>query len=307
MCSVPCRSRCLRLDAPLPWTVNPPSPAASSHTSIPHPATLLPALRSTPTTISSPTPPTASLPSSLPGLLGERAKQGPLRWSIPLVPPQFTPHVTWILLAGDILLWSTTLPSRISSDVTKIEIRTSLSQIHNVCSLPTNIRTLVLISLPATAHSSNQSYHHFQPLPPLIPPLDESSFSFDRHDAYSSYPPMGSLSISAPSSAHVTSPESPDIHSTYRSDTRSLDFGSNDEESSHKGKRRRQQSLDTDDNARKSRNPRKTAVACNFCRGTCIFFITKNYLSALIIAFFRSQVALQRHQAFLLQLHCSQL
>lgn len=116
-----------------------------------------------------------------------------------------------------------------------------------------------------------QSSHHFQPLPPLIPPLDEpsssSSFSFDRHDAYSSYPPMGSLSISAPSSAHFTSPESPDIHSTYRSDTRSLDFGSNDEESSHKGKRRRQQSLDTDDNARKSRNPRKTAVACNFCRG----------------------------------------
>ena len=204
------------------------------------------------------------------------------------MPPQFTPHVTWIRLAGEILLLCTTLPTRISSDATKIEIRTSLSPIHNVCSPPTNIGTLVLISLSATAYSPNQqSYPHFQPLPPLIPPLDEPSFSFDRHDAYSSYPPMGSLSISAPSSARVTSPESPDIHSTYRSDTRSLDFGSNDEETSHKGKRRRQQSLDTDDNARKSRNPRKTAVACNFCRGTCIFFITKNYLSALIIAFFQ--------------------
>jgi len=123
----------------------------------------------------------------------------------------------------------------------------------------------LLIPLPATAYSH-------QPLPPLIPPLDEPSFSFDRHDAYS-YPPMGSLSISpsAPSSAHFTSPESPDIHSTYRAETRSLDFGSNDEESSHKPKRRRQQSLDTDDNSRKSRNPRKTAVACNFCRGSSIF------------------------------------
>lgn len=83
---------------------------------------------------------------------------------------------------------------------------------------------------------------------------------------------MGSLSISAPSSAHVTSPDSPDIRSTYRSETRSLDFGSNDDEISQKGKRRRQQSLDTDDNARKSRNPRKTAVACNFCRGTFYFY-----------------------------------
>jgi len=113
-----------------------------------------------------------------------------------------------------------------------------------------------------------QSSHSFQPPQLLAPGPDDlsspsSSFPFDRHDTYS-YPAMGSLSISAPSSAHRTSPESPDIHPMYRSDTRSLDFGSNDDESSQKGKRRRQQSLDTDDTSRKSR---KTAVACNFCRG----------------------------------------
>ncbi|CAA7261591.1 unnamed protein product [Cyclocybe aegerita] len=80
----------------------------------------------------------------------------------------------------------------------------------------------------------------------IIPPLssssggggDDLSFSaYDRHDAYA-YPPVGSLSISAPPSAN--------------------------------GKRRRAESVETDDNARgtgKSRNPRKTAVACNFCRG----------------------------------------
>jgi hypothetical protein len=124
--------------------------------------------------------------------------------------------------------------------------------------------SLMLISLLATPYPPS---HTFQPPSLLTPCPDDlspssSSFPFDRHDTY---PSMGSLSISAPSSSHRISPESSDVHSMYRSETRSLDFGSNDDESSQKGKRRRQQSLDTDDTSRKSR---KTAVACNFCRGT---------------------------------------
>jgi hypothetical protein len=55
-----------------------------------------------------------------------------------------------------------------------------------------------------------------------------------------------------------------------RSDSRSVEVGSNDGEGSQKGKKRRAESVETDDNAKKSRNPRKTAVACNFCRGELI-------------------------------------
>jgi len=206
---------------------------------------------------------TTSLPCSRPG---ERVNQGPLP----------STSVTTLLEIPRL--------NPLRRDATKIEIRT----FHNVC-FPRAISFTLLISLPA--------YSNHQLLPPLIPPLDEPSFSY-------SYPPIGSLNISAPSSAHFTSPESPDIH-TYRAETRSLDFGSNDEESAHKPKRRRQQSLDTDDNSRKSRNPRKTAVACNFCRGSSIFIDPP--FRACLIPFSRSQVTLQRHKAFLLQLYRPQV
>ncbi|KDR82807.1 hypothetical protein GALMADRAFT_134361 [Galerina marginata CBS 339.88] len=120
----------------------------------------------------------------------------------------------------------------------------------------------------------NIPHHTFQALPPpqhlLIPPNEgpSSSFAFDRHDAYT-YPPVGSLSISAPTSAHplLRSPDSPELYYHYRSDSRSAERASTDEADSQRSKRRRAESLEPDDTARKSRNPRKTAVACNFCRG----------------------------------------
>lgn len=126
---------------------------------------------------------------------------------------------------------------------------------------------------PSTSSSSSYS---FQALPPpqiLLNPNPEdpsaSSFSFDRHDPYT-YPPIGSLSISAPTSTRFRSPESPDIYHPmyrYRSDSRSADVASNDGDGSQSGKRRRAESLEADDNTGKARNTRKTAVACNFCRG----------------------------------------
>lgn len=80
------------------------------------------------------------------------------------------------------------------------------------------------------------------------------------------------------------------------------DYGaSNDEADSQKGKRQRADSLETDDNARKTRNPRKTAVACNFCRGMYVgipinrlFEITKMYFSSLAHKQVESYVAMER-------------
>lgn len=80
---------------------------------------------------------------------------------------------------------------------------------------------------------------------------------------------MGSLSISAPSPSYARE-RSLDV--IRRSDSRSAEVGSNDGEGSQKGKKRRAESVETDDNAKKSRNSRKTAVACNFCRGELIIF-----------------------------------
>lgn len=89
--------------------------------------------------------------------------------------------------------------------------------------------------------------------------------SQERRQSYS-YPAVGSLSLSAPSASFVRRSSS-DAGSLHRSDAPSNDLGSNDGEGSQKGKRRRAESVETDDNAKKTRNPRKTAVACNFCRG----------------------------------------
>jgi len=87
----------------------------------------------------------------------------------------------------------------------------------------------------------------------------------ERQDSYS-FPAVGSLSISAPSGSYVRG-RSSDTGSHRRSEARSIEVGSNDGEGSQRGKRRRAESVETDDNAKKSRNSRKTAVACNFCRG----------------------------------------
>ncbi|KAF8158127.1 hypothetical protein B0H34DRAFT_782730 [Crassisporium funariophilum] len=104
----------------------------------------------------------------------------------------------------------------------------------------------------------------------LVPSSDEEpSFSFDRQDSYT-YPPVASLSISGgPTSTHQRSERSSDFPLImYRSESHPGDFGDSEGDGgSNKGKRRRAESLDADDNARKSRNARKTAVACNFCRG----------------------------------------
>ncbi|KAF9565742.1 hypothetical protein CPC08DRAFT_815235 [Agrocybe pediades] len=126
------------------------------------------------------------------------------------------------------------------------------------------------------ASTSSSSSYSFQALPPpqsLLNPNTEdpsaSSFTFDRHDAYT-YPPVGSLSISAPTSTRFRTPDSPDIYHPmyrYQSDSRSLDLASNDGDGSQSGKRRRAESLEADNNSGRARNTRKTPVACNFCRG----------------------------------------
>lgn len=59
---------------------------------------------------------------------------------------------------------------------------------------------------------------------------------------------------------------SPGSISEMSSDTK-LDDGGDDSTTPQKRKKRGRGSDDGEDNPRKSRNPRKTAVACNFCRG----------------------------------------
>lgn len=94
---------------------------------------------------------------------------------------------------------------------------------------------------------------------------------FPSYERRVSYPAVGSLSISAPSTSCARE-ISPDVESRHRSGSRSAEVGSNDGEGSQKGKKRRAESVETDDNTKKSRNPRKTAVACNFCRGEFSLF-----------------------------------
>jgi len=101
---------------------------------------------------------------------------------------------------------------------------------------------------------------------------DDQSPSYERpyeqEDLYP-YPAVGSLSISAPSLSYARE-RSPDAGSLHQSDSRSNDVGSNDGDGSPKGKRRRAESPETDDTTKKSRSARKTAIACNFCRGELI-------------------------------------
>ncbi|KAF8073710.1 hypothetical protein FPV67DRAFT_761934 [Lyophyllum atratum] len=60
---------------------------------------------------------------------------------------------------------------------------------------------------------------------------------------------------------------SPSSLSDFSSDGRPEDEGDDTYTTAQKGKKRRRDSDVADDGTRKGRNPRKTAVACNFCRG----------------------------------------
>lgn len=110
---------------------------------------------------------------------------------------------------------------------------------------------------------------HNTPFPPPLPPLQyfspiEPQLSFDRHDAYS-YPQVGSLSISGSSPPdHLRQVSTPEREPSG-SEPLSVDIGSNEGDDSHKDKKRRAHSMD---NPKKS--SRKTAVACNFCRGALL-------------------------------------
>ncbi|KAF9046589.1 hypothetical protein BJ165DRAFT_1527670 [Panaeolus papilionaceus] len=112
-------------------------------------------------------------------------------------------------------------------------------------------------------HQLHHSYHD-RPLPP------PRAFLRDYEDSYtSSMPALASLSISAPtasSSAFSRFPDSPESHQpedSHRPNTPT----NNPRDGSRKGKKRKSSPDPDDDNTRKSRNPRKTLVACNFCRG----------------------------------------
>jgi hypothetical protein len=114
----------------------------------------------------------------------------------------------------------------------------------------------------------------------------------ERQESYS-FPAVGSLSISAPTPSYARG------RSSERSEARSIEVGSNDGEGSQRGKRRRAESVETDDNAKKSRNSRKTAVACNFCRGGSIH--RRGDLMLMIPI--RAETTMQRREAGVLQLH----
>ncbi|KAF8964399.1 hypothetical protein BDZ97DRAFT_905169 [Flammula alnicola] len=128
-----------------------------------------------------------------------------------------------------------------------------------------------LPGLPVQHHQPTSYFPHspqnFQGVPPppqlLLPDSDEA-FSF-RHEPYP-YPPVGNLSLSTSPPGHFRSPSRAESSSMYRSDSLPGDLGSTDDGGSRDSKRRRAESVD-DDNSRKQRKPRKTAVACNFCRG----------------------------------------
>ena len=109
----------------------------------------------------------------------------------------------------------------------------------------------------------------FPPLPPLqyLSPI-EPQHSFDRRDVYS-YPQVGSLSISGSSPPnYLRQVGTPEPEPSYGSEPLSIDVGSNEGDDGHNDKKRRAHSMDIDHNPKKS--SRKTAVACNFCRGALL-------------------------------------
>jgi hypothetical protein len=108
------------------------------------------------------------------------------------------------------------------------------------------------------------------PLPPLqhlrsIPP----PLSLDRRF---SYPQVGSLPIS--DSDYSRQFSTPEFEPSYGSEPVSVNIGSNEGGDVRKKKKRRADPMGTDDIPKKS-NTRKTAVACNFCRGV-LFIINRS-------------------------------
>ena len=78
-----------------------------------------------------------------------------------------------------------------------------------------------------------------------------------------SYPQLDSLSISEPNySRQVITPE---LEPSYGSEPVSVNIGSNEGDDTRKNKKRRAHSMDVNNIPKKP--TRKTAVACNFCRG----------------------------------------
>lgn len=113
---------------------------------------------------------------------------------------------------------------------------------------------------------------HDTPISPL-PPLQhlssmEPPLLFDRRDSFS-YPQVGSLSISSSSpSNYLRQVSTPELEPSYGSEPLSVNTGSNEGDDGRKNKRRRAHSMDIDDIPKKT--SRKTAVACNFCRGALL-------------------------------------
>lgn len=120
-----------------------------------------------------------------------------------------------------------------------------------------------VISPPNTFIAPLQPLQHLGSIPP--------PFSIDRRDTFS-YPQVGSLSI--PDSNYLRQVSTPEREPSYGSEPVPVDIGrgSNEGGGARKNnlKRRRPRSMDIDDNPRK-----KTAVACNFCRGV-LFTINRS-------------------------------
>lgn len=132
-------------------------------------------------------------------------------------------------------------------------------------------------SLGRTGLYGPSSSHSFQGLlPPLLVP--SSGDLFGQQNVYT-YPSTPLNITSSGSTSSGMRGGSPGLEPMYPSETRfdppsafrSTEYGS--DEASQKGKKRRagrradSVEMDDDSKPRKSRNPRKTAVACNFCRG----------------------------------------
>ncbi|KAF9483470.1 hypothetical protein BDN70DRAFT_990339 [Pholiota conissans] len=155
---------------------------------------------------------------------------------------------------------------------------------------------LILPGPPIQPHHPQQPHHFHQPQPyyphqqqnyhandlVLLPDINDGShFSF-RHDPYLSVANL-SLHTPPPPPTHFRSPSSAGGSHAYRSDSYSDTFvsihGDDDDDnyndnSQQQPKRRRAESLQ-DSAPRKQQlqaTPRKTAVACNFCRGK-LFYI----------------------------------
>lgn len=107
------------------------------------------------------------------------------------------------------------------------------------------------------------------PLPPLLVSM-EAPLSSDRRDTFS-YPQVGSLSISDPN--YLRQVSTPELEPSYGSEPVSVNIGSNEGGDASKNKKRRAHSMDVDDIPKKT--SRKTAVACNFCRGV-LFTINRS-------------------------------